>query len=120
MTTRVVLLFFTFAGLACGRAPSPEARARDVGSWLGASGGVVTSWVGGSISSAAAESNLESTARTIGDVSREGLPGPLAERLGDAARAVERAREAVRAGDKAAATASAEEMARVSRQLSEG
>jgi hypothetical protein len=102
--------------VGCG-APAPEQRARDVASWITATSGVVASWVSGSISAAAADSNLESTARTLGDVSREGLPAPTAEALGAALRHIAEAREAVRTGDKARATAKAEDLAALARTL---
>jgi hypothetical protein len=94
------VLILTLAAFACRRTPSPQVRARQVGSWLAATSGVVSSWAAGSISPAAAESNLDSTSRTLGEVSREELPEPLAAKLKEAIRLVAEAREAVRAGDK--------------------
>jgi hypothetical protein len=108
---RRVVLFFVLTALSCRGGASPEQRARDVASWLSASSGIVASWASGSISPAAAESNLESTARTIGDVSRESLPAPAAQAMKDALRLIGEAREAVRAGDKARAAAKAEQLA---------
>jgi hypothetical protein len=114
----LALVVFAMAGLSChGRSPSPEERAHDVASWLSATSGVVKSWVGGSISAAAAESNLESTARTIADLSREGLPESMAQRLRGAQRLVAEAHAAVRAGDKGTAAAKATDIAALARAL---
>ena len=113
----VPVVLLTLAAFACDRAPSPEVRARQVGSWLAATSGVVSSWAAGSISAAAADNNLESTARTIDDVSREGLSVPMAESLRDALRHIAEAREAVRAGDKARAATKAQDLAALGRSL---
>jgi len=111
------VLILTVAAVACRRPPSPEVRARQVGSWLTATSGVVSSWAAGSISAAAAESNLESTARTIDDVSREGLPESMAGSLSAALRHIAEAQEAVRVGDKTRAATKAEDIAALARAL---
>lgn len=99
MTRRRVLTFFVWGLAACRRPATPA----EVSSWLRATGGVLQSWQDGSISAAAADSNLEATEKMIADLPPGSLPAEFTPKIEQASRVLAEARRAVSAGDRRAA-----------------
>ena len=112
MTRRALVSFFMVA-LACGRPATPA----DVASWLRASHGVLQSWMDNSISSSAADSNLQSTEKMIADLPRGSLPEGMLPKLDQAARVIADARRAVLADDRRAAKDAAMQLRILAAQL---